>query len=317
MATARFLQSLALSTPKEHNQFDLGFFMSSTDVGLYNVAKKIFSYLDPTDLTTLRKIGRKNKLVDEFLNKEHEYLWKKFEMVTLKISKKKTAKVIGPDGGTRRMLQDVFKVSVWAFPKNPESFNIVSVTGDLRGVAKTVYHIRDMFRDHYYHIQQFEEDNIEVLSSLKEKTKSLEARERALSRLKIDEKLKKVTLKVLKEDNIEILSSLKEKIDEKLEKMTLKVLKSLIFITDLRKMSKDLEEDFKVSVKIEAGNSGWESFYFVSITGDLRGVCRAIQKVKTMISQFDESMEDFEKVNSEIFLLYGLSSDDSFFEANL
>jgi len=290
MATARFLQSLALSTPKEHNQFDLGFFMSSTDVGLYNVAKKIFSYLDPTDLTTLRKIGRKNKLVDEFLNKEHEYLWKKFEMVTLKISKEKTAKVIGPDGKTRKMLQDVFKVSVWAFPKNPESFNIVSVTGDLRGVAKTVYHIRDMFRDHYYHIQQFEEDNIEVLSSLKEKTKSLEARERALSRLKIDEKL---------------------------EKMTLKVLKSLIFITDLRKMSKDLEEDFKVSVKIEAGNSGWESFYFVSITGDLRGVCRAIQKVKTMISQFDESMEDFEKVNSEIFLLYGLSSNDSFFEANL
>ena len=68
MATTRFLQSLGVVIPKENPHFDLEFFMTSTDVGLYNVAKEIFSYLDPSDLNNLRKIGRKNKVMEEFLN---------------------------------------------------------------------------------------------------------------------------------------------------------------------------------------------------------------------------------------------------------
>ena len=34
--------------------FDLEYFLKSTDAGLYNIAKEIFSYLDPPDLV---KIG--------------------------------------------------------------------------------------------------------------------------------------------------------------------------------------------------------------------------------------------------------------------
>ena len=58
-------------------------------------------------------------------------MWKKFEKVTLeipkKIMKKKTAELFDPDGKTRRMLEDNFKVSVWVYQKNPGLFAIGKV----------------------------------------------------------------------------------------------------------------------------------------------------------------------------------------------
>merc|ERR1719192_2225972 len=102
MVTARFLQSFICPKPvslapkedlrpslqltgKENQHFDLEFFMRSTDVGLYNVAKEIFSYLDPEDLSNLMEIGKTNKTFNEFLKKEWDFLWKKFEEAKLKI----------------------------------------------------------------------------------------------------------------------------------------------------------------------------------------------------------------------------------------
>ena len=54
----------------EKQHFDLEFFMKSTDVGLYDVAKKIISHLDHEDLKNLWIIGKKNKTFEEFLKKE-------------------------------------------------------------------------------------------------------------------------------------------------------------------------------------------------------------------------------------------------------
>ena len=74
-----------MATALENKHFDLDFFMKSTDVGLYNVAKGIFSYMDPPDLANLRLIGKTNKTFDNFLKKEEDFLWNKFEEVTFKI----------------------------------------------------------------------------------------------------------------------------------------------------------------------------------------------------------------------------------------
>jgi len=201
MATARFLQSLGVVIPKENPHFDLEFFMTSTDVGLYNVAKEIFSYLEPSDLNNLRKIGRKNKAMDEFLNNERKFLWERFEKVTLKIEKKKTDQLIGPKGKNLKKLEEIYKVSVWVYPKNPGRFTIVSITGDLQGVMCTVNHIQNSFRDHYYWIVQFDEINSEVLCSLNDRVK---------------EKLQKTTVTIWKEDLVELsITELRKTLQEK------------------------------------------------------------------------------------------------------
>ena len=46
-------------------------------------------------------------------------MWEKFEKVTLKIDKKKTDQLIGPKGKNRKKLEEIYKVSVWVYPKNP------------------------------------------------------------------------------------------------------------------------------------------------------------------------------------------------------
>ena len=55
---------------KVDQYFDLEFFMRSTDVGLYSVAKEIFSYLNPGDFINLKKIGETNEMFKNFLKKE-------------------------------------------------------------------------------------------------------------------------------------------------------------------------------------------------------------------------------------------------------
>ena len=87
---------------KVDQYFDLEFFMRSTDAGHYNVAREIFSYLKPADLINLEEIGKTNKTFKEFLRKENNFLWKKFETVTLKVLKKYTGMLIGTDGRTVR-----------------------------------------------------------------------------------------------------------------------------------------------------------------------------------------------------------------------
>jgi len=116
-------------------------------------------------------------------------LWEKFEKVTLKIDKKKTDQLIGPKGKNRKKLEEIYKVSVWVYPKNPGRFTIVSITGDLQGVMCTVNHIQDLFRDKYYWIEQFEEINSEVLCSLNDRVK---------------EKLQEKSVTILKENLVEL-----------------------------------------------------------------------------------------------------------------
>ena len=62
--------------------FDIEFFMKSTDVGLYNVAKKIFSCLSASDLKNNRKVNRN---FNEFLKKEEDFLTNRFEKVKLRL----------------------------------------------------------------------------------------------------------------------------------------------------------------------------------------------------------------------------------------
>ena len=68
---------------QENQYFDLEFFMKHPDPGLYRIAKMIFSYLNARDLKNMTKIREKNKTFDDFLKKEEDSLWKKFEKVTL------------------------------------------------------------------------------------------------------------------------------------------------------------------------------------------------------------------------------------------
>merc|ERR1712083_1258862 len=90
--TTRKIMAMAL----KNQHFDLEYFMKSTDVGLYNVAKEIFSYLDPPDLKNMEEIGKKNTTFEKFLNQERNFLYGKFEKVTLKIVKRKSGALIGP-----------------------------------------------------------------------------------------------------------------------------------------------------------------------------------------------------------------------------
>lgn len=69
-----------MASANEERYFDVEFFMKSTDVGLYNVTKNIFSYLSAFDLKEMRKI---NKNFNEFLKNEEDFLTKKFEKVKL------------------------------------------------------------------------------------------------------------------------------------------------------------------------------------------------------------------------------------------
>merc|ERR1712228_6292 len=103
--TTRKIMVMAL----KNQHFDLEYFMKSTDVGLYNVAKEIFSYLDPVDLKNMREIG---KTIDNFLKQERDFLYGKFEKVTLKIVKKKSGEIIGYKGETKRWTEDKFRVSL-------------------------------------------------------------------------------------------------------------------------------------------------------------------------------------------------------------
>ena len=92
-----------------------------------------------------------------------------------------------------------------------------------------VHHVKDMFRDKIYYIEQFEEANSEILSSLDEKIK---------------EKLEKATVKILA-GNIE--KSLCFWNSTKAQKST----------TDIRKT---LQEEFRVSVMINMDNSGLQTW---------------------------------------------------------
>jgi len=137
-----------MSTTEENQQFNLDFFIKSTDVGLYNVAKKIFSYLDPPDIKNFRKIGRKNKAIDEFLSKEQDFLWNKFEKVTLKTLKKDQVQVRGFSEKNCRMLEETHRVSVWIDSKKSGPFTFVAITGNLEGVLRIFdYHLK--LNSHY------------------------------------------------------------------------------------------------------------------------------------------------------------------------
>merc|ERR1712029_870101 len=118
------LKIMAMAKVDQH--FDLEFFMRSTDAGLYNVAREIFSYLKPLDLIKMEEIGKTNKTFEEFLKKENNFLWKKFETVTLLVVKKFTGTVIGEGGSKFRLMRDGFEVYVKIDSKRPGPFTYVT-----------------------------------------------------------------------------------------------------------------------------------------------------------------------------------------------
>merc|ERR1712105_539751 len=125
--------------------FDLEFFMRSTDVGLYNVAREIFSHLGSKDLVNLMKIGKTNKTFDEFLKNEKAFLWEKFEKVTLKVLKNLTGRFIGPGGQKLRLLREAFGVAVWIDSKKPGRFTFVTITGEVECISSAIRCIPKIF----------------------------------------------------------------------------------------------------------------------------------------------------------------------------
>ena len=135
---------------ENQNCFDLQFFMESQDVGLYNIAKEIFSYLDPMDLNNMKKIGQTNKKFDSFLKKEEEYLNRKFEMVTLVIPR--SYKIDGKFTfatencfESAKILEDTCRVSV-SFLRFPRGYYVddvvrISIIGYLEDVMETAWKV--------------------------------------------------------------------------------------------------------------------------------------------------------------------------------
>merc|ERR1712156_555708 len=167
------LKIMAMAKVDQH--FDLEYLMKSTDAGLYNVAREIFSYLDPVDLMNLKEIGKTNKTFEEFLEKENNFLWKKFETVTLKVLKKYTGLLMGKHGQMVRQFRERWGVFVKIDSKRPGPFTYVTFTGEVEGVYGAVDNVGQLFinfRRRYYR-PQFNSDNSEVFSSINEKFKAL------------------------------------------------------------------------------------------------------------------------------------------------
>ena len=106
--------------------FDLEYFVTSTDAGLYNIAKEIFSYLHPSDLVKIRKV---TKTFSEFTKNEKDYLWNKFERMSMKIAKKSTGLIIGREGSQLDWIQSVFNVSLKINSTKKGPFTFVSIMG--------------------------------------------------------------------------------------------------------------------------------------------------------------------------------------------
>ena len=106
--------------------FDLEYFVTSTDAGLYNIAKEIFSYLHPSDLV---KIGKVTKTFSQFTKNEKDYLWNKFERFSMKIPKKSTGLIIGREGSQLDWIQNVFNVSLKINSTKKGPFTYVSIMG--------------------------------------------------------------------------------------------------------------------------------------------------------------------------------------------
>merc|ERR1712179_560484 len=150
--------------------------MKSTDVGLYNVAREIFSYLEPEDLMNLIEIGETNKTFEEFLKKENNFLRKKFETVTVKVLKKYTGMIIGQFGTIRtRRIAWMKGVFVRIDCDKPGGFTYVTFTGVMGSVKLAVDFVGLQFRGRqtkYYLPQYHRSDNSEVIRSVDEKFKA-------------------------------------------------------------------------------------------------------------------------------------------------
>ena len=110
--------------------FDLEYFVTSTDAGLYNIAKEIFSYLHPSDLV---KIGKVTKTFSEFTKNEKDYLWNKFEKMSMKITKN-YGKKLSTRGFEFDFIQSVFNVSLKVNQNKKGPFTFVSIMGYRKSV---------------------------------------------------------------------------------------------------------------------------------------------------------------------------------------
>ena len=123
--------------------FDLEYFLTSTDAGVYNIAKEIFSYLDPPDLV---KIGKVTKTFTEFMKDEKDYLWNKFEKISMKIPKKSTGLIIGREGSQLDFVERAFSVSLKVNQYSKGPFNL---TISLIGYPKSVDEA-SRFMEHFF-----------------------------------------------------------------------------------------------------------------------------------------------------------------------
>ena len=98
--------------------FDLECFLTSTDAGLYREGD-----LFPSDLV---KIGKVTKTFSEFTKYEKNYLWNKFEKMSMKIPKKYTGLIIGKRGSELDFIQSVFNVSLKINSDKKGPFTFVS-----------------------------------------------------------------------------------------------------------------------------------------------------------------------------------------------
>ena len=121
--------------------FDLEYFLTSTDAGLYNIAKEIFSYLDPWDLVQIENL---TKTFAEFTKNEKDYLWIKFEKRSMKILRKSSGLIIGREGSQLDFIERAFGVSLKVNWKDPFNHKI-SLIGYPKSVDEASRFIEHFF----------------------------------------------------------------------------------------------------------------------------------------------------------------------------
>jgi len=253
-----------MATTLENKYFDLEFFMKSSDVGLYNVAKKIFSYMDHPDLTNLSLIGKSNKTFDYFLKKEKDFLRKKFEKVTFKILKRETLQFIGLGGETRRRLENTFRVSIWINSERSGRFNFVTIRGNKERVITTIQCVFCVMNP-----DQFKQDNPQFFQSFDEETKKKFNEGRVINLIDPTQ----VVVKILSKNIPNSYTSVAE-----IQKTLKDSFKVRLMIWPLKPT-----RDGTCFDGIDPGPGFMDVFTYVTITGDLHGVKKAVRKVEDMV----------------------------------
>ena len=125
------------------------------------------SYLNARDLKNMTKIREKNKTFDDFLKKEEDSLWKKFEKVTLNWVHPRL--LYGSQyQDFKRIFQERREVTTLI---QIDNLTIWTITGCAQEILDTVNELRDelLSKDLLQEVLAFNKANYEIISYLRRK----------------------------------------------------------------------------------------------------------------------------------------------------